>query len=182
MGRIYAGVTEVIDHDHKYAITLKNYGNLPAMFHWEEKIESDRIIARFEPARGSIAPNSEVHIYFSATVYVGGNINELFICNIDDLEIPLGFELHADAFGLNVSYETTDDTVAALNMSGTATSFNPNKSHASAFSGADDYQSVSQKSSVAGSGGAMAKLQKELLGNQLKMLTFPTCKINKTST
>lgn len=32
MGRIYAGVTEVIDFDHKYAITLKNYGNLPAMF------------------------------------------------------------------------------------------------------------------------------------------------------
>jgi hypothetical protein len=54
---------------------------------------------------------------------VGGNINELFICNIDDLEIPLGFELHADAFGLNVSYETTEDTISPMNL--TATSFNP---------------------------------------------------------
>lgn len=39
MGRIYAGVTEVIDYDHKHSIVLKNYGNLPAMFQWEEKIE-----------------------------------------------------------------------------------------------------------------------------------------------
>jgi hypothetical protein len=32
MGRIYAGVTEVIDYDHKQSLVLKNYGNLPAMF------------------------------------------------------------------------------------------------------------------------------------------------------
>ena len=121
-----------------------------------------------------------MRIYFSSTVYIGGNINELFVCNIDDLEIPLGFELHADAFGLNVSYETTDDTVAPLTMTATATSFNPGRSQASGF--VDDFKSVSQKSSVAGSQGAMAKLQKELEGKQLKMLTFPTCKINKTST
>jgi hypothetical protein len=44
------------------------------------------------------------------TVFVGGNINELFICNIDDVEMPLGFEMNADAFGLNVSYECTDET------------------------------------------------------------------------
>lgn len=39
LGRIYAGVTEVIDYDHKYSIILKNYGNIPALFHWQEKIE-----------------------------------------------------------------------------------------------------------------------------------------------
>lgn len=32
LGRIYAGVTEVIDHDNKNSIVLKNYGNLPAQF------------------------------------------------------------------------------------------------------------------------------------------------------
>lgn len=84
------------------------------MFQWEEKIDADKIIARFEPSRGIIPPKSEVQIYFSATVFIGGNINELFICNIDDLEIPLGFELHADAFGLNVSYEMTDETVVPM--------------------------------------------------------------------
>ena len=121
MGRIYAGVTEVVDYDHKQCLVLKNYGNLPALFHWQEKIEPDRIIARFEPARGIVAPKSEVHIFFQATVYTGGNINELFICDVDDLELPLGFELHADAFGLNVTYETTDtDAAAALNLTATS--------------------------------------------------------------
>lgn len=51
------------------------------------------------------------------TVFIGGNINELFICNIDDVEIPLGFELYADAFGLNVSYEVSaDDASTALSL------------------------------------------------------------------
>ena len=102
-------------------MTLTNYGNLPAVFSWEEKLDSDKIITRFEPARGTIPPKSKVEIYFSVTVYIGGNINELFICNIDDVELPLGFELNADAFGLNVSYETTDDSTA--NMSLTSSTF-----------------------------------------------------------
>ena len=34
---IYAGVTERIDIDHKQSIVLKNYGNIPAQFSWEEK-------------------------------------------------------------------------------------------------------------------------------------------------
>jgi hypothetical protein len=60
-----------------------------------------------------------VQIYFSVTVFVGGNINELFICNIDDVEMPLGFEMNADAFGLNVSYECTDETTQALSLTST---------------------------------------------------------------
>lgn len=39
-------------------------------------------IARFEPSRGVIPPKSSVQIYFSITVYSGGNINELFMCHI----------------------------------------------------------------------------------------------------
>jgi hypothetical protein len=121
LGKIYAGVTEVIDEDHKQAIVLRNYGNIPASFHWNEKVDSNSIIARFEPAKGIIPPKSEVAIYFSATIFIGGNIDELFICDIDDLEIPLGFELHADAFGLNVIYESTEESSQA-GFNGTITS------------------------------------------------------------
>jgi hypothetical protein len=39
MGKIYAGVTEVIDEDHKQSIVLRNYGNIPASFQWNEKID-----------------------------------------------------------------------------------------------------------------------------------------------
>ena len=38
---------------------------------------------------------------------------------MDDVELPLGFELNADAFGLNVSYETTEDTTAAMSLTST---------------------------------------------------------------
>jgi len=30
------------------------------------------------------------------------------------MELPLGFEMLADAYGLNVSYETQDDTISGL--------------------------------------------------------------------
>ena len=43
------------------------------------------------------------------TVYYGGEVNELFLCDIDDVEMPLGFEAKADAFGLNVTYLTTEE-------------------------------------------------------------------------
>jgi hypothetical protein len=43
---------------------LKNYGNIPAQFAWEEKINQDKIVARFEPKRGIIPPKSEIRIAF----------------------------------------------------------------------------------------------------------------------
>jgi hypothetical protein len=127
MGRIYAGVTEVIDYSHKQCLVLKNYGNIPANFQWEETMvsgdETDGgSVARFEPTRGTIPPKSEVQIYFSLTVYSGGNINELFMCHIQDIEVPLGFELTADSFGLSVAYETTDEASAMTLMNQTGTS------------------------------------------------------------
>jgi hypothetical protein len=43
------------------------------------------------------------------TVYYGGPIDELFLCDVEDLELPLGFEVKADAFGLNVVYLTAEE-------------------------------------------------------------------------
>ncbi len=43
------------------------------------------------------------------TVYYGGSIDELFLCDVEDLELPLGFEVKADAFGLNVVYLTAEE-------------------------------------------------------------------------
>ena len=53
------------------------------------------------------------------TTYIGGQIDELFVCDIQDLELPVGFEVKADAFGLNVVYLTADDQ----SMLSTQTSF-----------------------------------------------------------
>jgi len=93
---------------------LKNYGNLPAHFRWQQKNDPEKVICKFEPASGVIQPRGELKIKMSVTVYTGGNLNELFLCDIQDMELPIGFEMLADAYGLNVCYETQEDQAAAL--------------------------------------------------------------------
>ena len=169
LGTIYAGVAEKVDIDHKQSIVLKNYGNIPAQFSWEEKVEPDRIVARFEPKRGIIPPKSEVRVYFQATLYYGGVVEELFICNVEDLEIPLGFELKADSFGLNVSHEIADAAakIAKKAKSGRDTM---NQTQTSLKSVVTTYSDIQNKtginSNLMGMFGfnLMNKLQKELEG------------------
>lgn len=113
LGKIYAGIRERVNADsgkHKsQALELVNYGNLPVYFNWEEVDDPERAVARFEPKKGVIAPKQKVKITMELTVYKGGPIDELFMCDIQDLELPLGFEVKADAFGLNVAYMTSED-------------------------------------------------------------------------
>jgi hypothetical protein len=113
LGKIYAGVKEIVEYDtgknKSEAIELVNYGNLPVKFKWEEKNEKNRIASAFEPSEGIIPPKSKARITFEMIVYYGGPIDELFMCDVEDLELPLGFEVHADAFGLNVVYLTGEE-------------------------------------------------------------------------
>ena len=55
-----------------------------------------------------IPPKSEVKINMQFLVYYGGKVDELLVCNIEDIEIPLGIEVHAESYGLNVVYETNE--------------------------------------------------------------------------
>ena len=87
------------------------------------------------------------------TFYTGGNLNDLFLCDIADMELPIGFELRADAYGLNVSYETQEDQAAAMNSTVTS----------------------SMRKSTHG------KDVTPLSSNVLQMLNFPNCTINKPS-
>ena len=36
------------------ALVLKNYGNLPAHFRWQQKNDPEKVICKFEPASGVI--------------------------------------------------------------------------------------------------------------------------------
>lgn len=155
LGRIYAGVTEYINpqsrHQKQYLV-MKNYGNLPATFKWEQKNDPDKVVAIFEPSQGVIQPKSELKIKMTVTVYTGGNLNELFLCDINDMELPIGFEMLADAYGLTVSYETKQDEANAASM---------------------DKSSASGMTKKSGEGQSQ--------GTALSMLTFPSCTINKVS-
>ena len=91
------------------AIELVNYGNLPVSFKWDAKNDPKVVASAFDPAEGVIPPKSKVRIAFEMTVYYGGEVNELFLCDVDDVEMPLGFEVKGDAFGLNVTYLTTEE-------------------------------------------------------------------------
>lgn len=69
------------------------------------------------------------------------------------MELPIGFEMRADAYGLNVSYETQEDQAAAM--------------------------STTQSSMKTKSG--MGKDSSPAASNVLQMLNFPNCTINKPS-
>ncbi len=146
LGKIYAGVKELVEYDtgknKAQAIELVNYGNLPVKFKWEEKNEKKRIIAAFEPSEGIIPPKSKARISFEMTVFYGGLIDELFLCDVEDLEMPLGFEVHADAFGLNVVYLTAEEQLNATQTT---------------FGSKPEYDGL----------------------NELKMVNFLQCRINK---
>jgi len=155
LGRIYAGVTEYINPQSKHqkqSLVIKNYGNLPAHFKWKDINDPERVVCQFEPNRGVIQPRQEIKIKMTVTVFTGGNLNELFICDVQDLELPLGFEMLADAYGLNVSYETQEDNSNTKDL---------NTSHST--------MNKTQKSNNASG------------SNQLSNLIFPNCTINKTS-
>jgi hypothetical protein len=109
MGKIFAGIEQKIGGNMEHNLVLKNFGNLPALFQWDEKLIPDHLNAIFEPARGTIPPHSEIPVRFIFTVYTGGDLSEFFTCDIADIEFPLTFELKADVFGLSVSYEAPDE-------------------------------------------------------------------------
>ena len=113
LGRIYAGIRESVEHDigknRSQAIELVNYGNLPATFAWEDVNDPNHAVAKFEPKKGTIPPKSKVKVKFELTMYIGGQIDELFMCDVEDMEMPLGFVVKADAYGLNVAYMTAEE-------------------------------------------------------------------------
>lgn len=157
LGKIYAGIKETIEFDHgKYknqALELVNYGNLPVTFKWDDVNDPNHCVARFEPKKGTIPPKSKVKVAFELTMYVGGQIDELFMCDVEDMEMPLGFIVKADAFGLNVAYMTGEEQ----NLNSSITSF----------------EQLSQSSSL--------DLDKSIYGsfNKLQMISFTNCRINK---
>jgi len=50
-------------------------------------------VATFEPARGVIKAKSEQLVIVTLTFYKGGKIEELFACDVEDMDCPLGFLL-----------------------------------------------------------------------------------------
>ena len=129
-------------------------------------MDQERLIARFEPTRGVIPPRTEILVKVLFTVQYGGPVNELLICNIDDIEIPLGVEVTAESFGLNVSYETAEQQIKQLRKDSKAV-----HSLESTLDGIDMSMSRSHEGD--------SRLSHTDI--EMRMLNFQTCTINKVS-
>ena len=57
------------------------------------------------PQTGVLEAKSEIHIKFKFVVKLFGKFSFFFRCNCDALDLPIGFELTGDVFGLDIAYE-----------------------------------------------------------------------------
>ena len=112
LGKTYAGLKYTIDSKHKSSMNLFNFGNIDAQFQWEEMVDPTNLIVTFEPARGIIKARSKMNILINVNILRGGHIKELFVCDVSDMDYPLGFELISEVFGLSVEYFLYDQALA----------------------------------------------------------------------
>jgi hypothetical protein len=99
--KVYA-VKSTIDPN---CIILRNLGNIPSKFEWEDVNHLDVISSALSPQSGVIEPKSEIHIKFKFTVKLYGKFDFFFKCHLEELDLPIGFQLTACVFGLDISYE-----------------------------------------------------------------------------
>ena len=79
-----------------------NVGNLSAKFDWDMHAEDCNV--RFEPSSGTIKAKSKLRVKVTITVSFAGDFNTVFICDIEGMDYPIGFELFSNVKGLEVTY------------------------------------------------------------------------------
>lgn len=87
------------------SIVLRNLGNIPTDFEWEDINHDDIIQSAVQPKSGTLEPKSEILIKFKFIVKLYGKFSFLFKCNLSACDLPLGFRLDTQVFGLDVYYE-----------------------------------------------------------------------------
>ena len=179
LGKIYAGIKQRINANHEQCIMLKNYGNIPAKFQWNEKMIPDKLKIQLEPARGTIAPHSEFVVNIKLTAYLGGSLNEIIyeehLSNTSDIDFPLGFVIKADVFGLKVAHTLPDYIVEAQQA---AKEFNSSVNRSNIV----DTSKRTEKSKVEENEEKDDEDDEKIDPKfMLKALKFPSCKINKPS-
>ena len=91
-------------------ITIVNPSNLPVSFKWDNLFEADKITAEFEPNSGTIMPHSKQEIKFKIIYFFIDHIDDLFVCHINEMDIPLGVVVQGDVIGLDIAYELLEES------------------------------------------------------------------------
>ena len=97
-------LTMPIQHNNN-TITIINPSNLPVHFKWDNVFELDKLSAEFEPNTGEIPPHSKVDIKFKIIYFFLSTVDDMFVCHIDEMDIPLGVVVQGTVIGLDIGYE-----------------------------------------------------------------------------
>jgi len=96
MDNVYAGIEQTFE------IVMINVGNLSARFNWDDYAEDCSV--SFEPSSGTIKAKSKLKVNVTITVNFAGEFNNVFVCDVEGMDYPIGFELFSNVKGLEVSY------------------------------------------------------------------------------
>ena len=103
---IYIG-TPVVYNNNSFNII--NPTNIQVSFKWNNINIPGEIESKFTPSNGLIEPNSYVKINYSIKYYVIKEVNQLFTCDIPQIDLPLGVQIKGYVKGLDISYLISND-------------------------------------------------------------------------
>ena len=97
-------LTMPIQHNNN-VITIVNPSNLPIHFKWDNVFEADKLTAEFEPNTGEIPPHGKIDINFKIVYFFLSTVDDMFVCHIEEMDIPLGVVVQGTVIGLDIGYE-----------------------------------------------------------------------------
>eukprot|EP00163_Fabomonas_tropica_P026970 TRINITY_DN50_c0_g1_i1.p1 TRINITY_DN50_c0_g1~~TRINITY_DN50_c0_g1_i1.p1 ORF type:complete len:1698 (+),score=359.61 TRINITY_DN50_c0_g1_i1:1484-6577(+) len=98
------GVTYV-DVPSVQVVTLKNLTLFATPFAWDvQAMQSDRYTLTCEPSSGVVDPRGYTEVKFTLVPHFTGDISTVIPCDVQGMDMPLGFELQAAVKGFEVQY------------------------------------------------------------------------------
>ena len=120
-------LTMPIQHNNN-KITIINPSNLPIHFKWDNVFENDKLTADFEPNTGVVPPHGKVDINFKIVYFFLSSVDDMFICHIDELDIPLGVVVQGTVIGLDIGYEVLPESYESIqNLNSSSIQLKKNK-------------------------------------------------------
>ena len=101
---------------------------MPIHFKWDNVFEADKLTAEFEPNTGEVPPHGKIDINFKIVYFFLSSVDDLFICHIDELDIPLGVVVEGTVIGLDIGYEVLPESYEAIqNLNSSSIQLKKNK-------------------------------------------------------
>ena len=120
-------LTMPIQHNNN-KITIINPSNLPIHFKWDNVFENDKLTADFEPNTGVVPPHGKIDINFKIVYFFLSSVDDMFICHIDELDIPLGVVVQGTVIGLDIGYEVLPESYESIqNLNSSSIQLKKNK-------------------------------------------------------